>query len=47
MGCGNQAGFKHPVACFNGFFNVQGADEPIFGGTDGQVNYGYLAGHRL
>ena len=36
---GEQAGLKHLFAVNQGAFNVQGAQHPVFGGPQGQVDY--------
>ena len=45
-GC-QHTGFKVAFALFDGAFNIQRADDAVFGGADRQVNERYFAGFNL
>ncbi len=44
VGLGEHAGFEAPAAFFQRRFQVDGADDPVFGGVDGQLDDAHAAG---
>ena len=47
MGGRDQPGFKYSVTGLDRFFYIQGTNQPVFGGSDRQIDYWNLPGHGL